>query len=89
MSLVGPRPERPEMLPQIQEDLPNFPLRFQIKAGITGFAQVSGFRGGGDEANFRKRLQYDLYYLNHWSPLLDLRILLVTIFGGFRHPNAF
>jgi exopolysaccharide biosynthesis polyprenyl glycosylphosphotransferase len=86
MSLVGPRPERPEMLDKIREEVPGFPLRLKVRCGITGWAQVNGFRG---RTSFRKRLQYDLYYLNNWSPLLDVRIVLATLFRGFRHPNAY
>lgn len=86
MSLVGPRPERPEMLERIQKELPAFPQRMRVRAGLTGWAQVNGYRG---RTSFRKRLQYDLYYLNNWSPMLDLRIVLFTLFRGFRHPNAY
>jgi exopolysaccharide biosynthesis polyprenyl glycosylphosphotransferase len=86
MSLVGPRPERPEMLDKIREEVPGFPLRLKVRCGITGWAQVNGYRG---KTSFRKRLQYDLYYLNNWSPLLDVRILIATVFRGFRHPNAY
>lgn len=86
MSLVGPRPERPEMLEKIKEEVPGFPLRLKVRAGLTGWAQVNGFRG---RTSFRKRLQYDLYYLNNWSPLLDVRIVIATIYRGFRHPNAY
>jgi len=86
MSLVGPRPERPEMLEKIQQEVPGFPLRLKVRAGLTGWAQINGFRG---RTSFKKRLQYDLYYLNNWSPLLDLRIVLATIYRGFKHPNAY
>ncbi len=77
MSLVGPRPERPEMLERIEREAPGFGRRLNIRAGLTGWAQVRGFRG---RTSFRKRLQYDLYYLNHWSPLLDVRIVAATLF---------
>ncbi len=86
MSLVGPRPERPEIMEKIVEEIPGFATRLKMRAGITGYAQVRGYRG---RTSFRKRLQYDLYYLNHWSPLLDLRILVETLFRGFHHPNAY
>ena len=86
MSLVGPRPERPEMMERIQHEIPGFPVRLKVRAGLTGWAQVNGFRG---RTSFRKRLQYDLYYLNHWSPMFDVRIVLATMFQGFRHPNAY
>jgi exopolysaccharide biosynthesis polyprenyl glycosylphosphotransferase len=86
MSLVGPRPERPEMLEKIRREVPGFPIRLKMRAGLTGWAQVHGFRG---RTSFRKRLQYDLYYLNHWSPMLDVRIVFTTLLRGFRHPNAY
>ena len=86
MSLVGPRPERPEIMEKIVDEIPAFATRLKMRAGITGYAQVRGYRG---RTSFRKRLQYDIYYLNHWSPLLDLRILVETLFRGFRHPNAY
>jgi len=85
MSLVGPRPERPEMLEKIQQEVPGFPLRLKVRAGLTGWAQINGFRG---RSSFKKRLQYDLYYLNNWSPLLDLRIVLTTLLH-LKHPNAY
>lgn len=86
MSLVGPRPERPEMLAKIRAEVPGFPQRLVVRAGLTGWAQINGFRG---RTSFRKRLQYDLYYVNNWSPLLDLRIVIATFFRGFKHPNAY
>ncbi len=75
MSLIGPRPERPEMLEQIRREIPEFPLRLTVRAGLTGWAQIHGLRG---RTCFRTRLAYDLHYVRHWSPLLDVRILLAT-----------
>ena len=86
MSLVGPRPERPELMDRIRREVPGFPMRLKVRAGITGWAQINGFRG---DTSFRKRLQYDLYYVHHWSPLLDLKIMIMTLVRGFRHPNAY
>jgi lipopolysaccharide/colanic/teichoic acid biosynthesis glycosyltransferase len=77
MSLIGPRPERPELFPQITREIPHFPQRLAAKAGITGWAQVHGYRGN---TSFQKRLDLDLFYINHWSPLLDLKILLATFY---------
>ena len=86
MSLVGPRPERPELMARLRREAPGFPMRLKVRAGITGWAQINGYRG---DTSFRKRLQYDLYYVHNWSPLLDIKIMFMTIFRGFRHPNAY
>jgi len=85
MSLVGPRPERPELIARFREDWRGYMLRQHVKAGMTGWAQVHGLRG---ETSLRKRLQYDLHYIRHWSLAFDLRILVMTLFRGFVHPNA-
>jgi putative colanic acid biosynthesis UDP-glucose lipid carrier transferase len=86
MSLVGPRPERPVFIQQFSKTIPNYMARHCVKAGITGWAQVHGWRGN---TSLRKRLQYDLYYITHWTPWLDLRILWMTLFRGFVHRNAY
>jgi len=86
MSLVGPRPERPFFVKQFSEEYKKYMLRHKVKAGITGWAQVKGFRGNCD---LRKRLQYDLYYVRNWSFWLDLRILLMTPWHVFRGRNAY
>ncbi|MDF1663591.1 MAG: exopolysaccharide biosynthesis polyprenyl glycosylphosphotransferase [Planctomycetota bacterium] len=85
MSLVGPRPERPEFLGDIAERIPHFPLRQSVKAGMTGLAQINGQRG---QAPLEDRLRFDLDYVQNWSLWLDLRILIVTMFGGFLSRNA-
>lgn len=86
MSLVGPRPERPALIEQFRETLPRYMLRHQFKAGITGWAQVNGWRGN---TSLRKRLQYDLYYLQHWSIWFDVKILALTLVRGLIHRNAY
>jgi Undecaprenyl-phosphate glucose phosphotransferase len=86
MSLVGPRPERPVFIAQFRKTIPNYMARHCVKAGITGWAQVHGWRGN---TSLRKRIQYDLYYITHWTPWLDLRILWLTVFRGFVHRNAY
>ncbi len=85
MSLVGPRPERPELVDRFKEDWRGYMIRQHVKAGMTGWAQVNGLRG---QTSLRKRLQYDLFYIRNWSLGLDLRILWLTLFRGFIHRNA-
>jgi Undecaprenyl-phosphate glucose phosphotransferase len=85
MSLVGPRPERPELIQKFREDWRGYMLRQHVKAGMTGWAQVNGLRG---HTSIKKRLQYDLFYVRHWSLSFDLRILWLTVFRGFVHRNA-
>ena len=86
MSLVGPRPERPVFVRKFQKTIPNYMARHAVKCGMTGWAQVNGWRGN---SSLRKRVQYDLYYITHWNPLFDLRILWLTVwhmlFGRQRH----
>jgi len=85
MSLVGPRPERPHFVQEFANTLPAYMLRHNVKAGMTGWAQISGLRG---DTSLKRRLQYDLYYINNWSFSFDLFILLRTPFVGFLHKNA-
>jgi Undecaprenyl-phosphate glucose phosphotransferase len=86
MSLVGPRPERPVFIQKFQKTIPNYMARHCVKAGITGWAQVHGWRGN---TSLRKRVQYDLYYITHWTPWLDLRIMAMTLLHGLFHRNAY
>jgi Undecaprenyl-phosphate glucose phosphotransferase len=80
MSLVGPRPERPPFVKQFKERIPQYMLRHRVKSGITGWAQVNGWRGN---TSIEKRIEYDLYYIENWSLLLDVKILILTLFRGF------
>ncbi|HZT80788.1 MAG TPA: undecaprenyl-phosphate glucose phosphotransferase [Gemmataceae bacterium] len=86
MSLVGPRPERPVFIQKFTKTIPNYMARHAVKAGITGWAQVNGWRGN---TSLRKRIQFDLYYITHWTPWLDLRILWLTVLHGVFHRNAY
>jgi lipopolysaccharide/colanic/teichoic acid biosynthesis glycosyltransferase len=86
MSLVGPRPERPEFVRQFRGHVPSYMLRHKVKAGITGWAQVNGWRG---DTSLEKRIECDLYYIRNWSLGLDLRILFLTPLKGFVHKNAY
>ena len=85
MSMIGPRPERPTFVHEFKHKIPDYMLRHRVKAGITGWAQVHGWRGN---TSIRKRLQYDLYYIQNWSLSLDLKILWMTIRSGIWH-NAY
>jgi lipopolysaccharide/colanic/teichoic acid biosynthesis glycosyltransferase len=78
MSLVGPRPERPEFIPMLQEAIPLYRARFAVKPGLTGWAQVNSDYGDSIEAAITK-LEYDLYYVRHRSLLFNLRILVRTV----------
>ncbi len=78
MSLVGPRPERPEFIDQFKHEIPQYMLRHKMKAGMTGYAQVRGYRGA---TSLKKRIQHDVHYIKHWSLGLDIRILAQTLFG--------
>jgi len=86
MSVVGPRPERPEFIEEFSKTIPNYMARHCVKTGITGWAQVHGWRGN---TSLRKRLQYDLYYITHWNPWLDLRILFLTVWKVLFHRHAY
>lgn len=86
MSLVGPRPERPELITEFRRQVPGYMLRHMMKAGITGWAQINGWRGNTD---LTKRIEHDLYYIENWSLGLDLKIMLLTPFRGLIHPHAY
>lgn len=86
MSVVGPRPERPVLIDTFRRSIPRYMLRHKIKAGITGWAQVNGWRG---DTSLKKRVQYDLYYIRNWSIGFDLRIMLLTLVRGFVDRNAY
>ncbi len=86
MSLVGPRPERPVFVHQFRKDIPHYMLRHKVKAGMTGWAQVNGWRGN---TSLDRRIECDLYYIRNWSYLLDLKIILMTLWKGFINKNAY
>jgi Undecaprenyl-phosphate glucose phosphotransferase len=86
MSLVGPRPERPPFVKQFKERIPQYMLRHRVKSGITGWAQVNGWRGN---TSLEKRIEYDLYYIENWSLRLDVKILILTLLRGFGQKHAY
>lgn len=86
MSVVGPRPERPFFVDQFRHNLPGYMLRHKVKAGITGWAQINGWRGN---TSLEKRIECDLWYIQNWSLWLDLKICLLTPLKGLIHPNAY
>jgi Undecaprenyl-phosphate glucose phosphotransferase len=86
MSLVGPRPERPPFVRQFKERIPQYMLRHRVKSGMTGWAQVNGWRGN---TSIEKRIEFDLYYIENWSLLLDVKILILTLFHGFGQKHAY
>jgi Undecaprenyl-phosphate glucose phosphotransferase len=86
MSIVGPRPERPVFIQEFRRRIPRYMLRHKVPAGITGWAQVHGWRG---DTSIDKRIEYDLYYIENWSLILDLKIVWMTVFRGFRNRNAY
>lgn len=86
MSLVGPRPERPFFVEKFREEIPRYMVKHQVRPGLTGWAQVNGYRG---DTSIRKRIEYDLYYIENWTLGLDIKILFLTIFKGFINKNAY
>jgi lipopolysaccharide/colanic/teichoic acid biosynthesis glycosyltransferase len=85
MSLVGPRPERPNFVEEFRNEIPHYMLRHKIKAGMTGWAQINGWRGN---TSLEKRIEHDLYYFENWSISFDVKILFMTIWKGFFSKSA-
>ncbi len=86
MSLVGPRPERPFFVEKFQEEIPRYMIKHQVRPGMTGWAQIHGLRG---DTSIRRRIDYDLYYIENWTLGLDMKILFLTVFRGFVNKNAY
>ena len=86
MSLVGPRPERPQFVDKFKEEIPRYMIKHQVRPGLTGWAQVNGYRG---DTSIRKRIEYDLYYIEIWTIGFDFKIILLTFFKGFINKNAY
>ena len=86
MSLIGPRPERPLWVEKFKEEIPRYMIKHQVRPGLTGWAQVNGYRG---DTSIRKRIEYDLYYIENWTMGFDMKILFLTFFKGFVNKNAY
>lgn len=86
MSLVGPRPERPFFVEKFREEIPRYMVKHQVRPGLTGWAQVNGYRG---DTSIRKRIEHDLYYIENWTLGFDLKIIFLTFFKGFVNKNAY
>ncbi len=86
MSLIGPRPERPQYVEKFREEIPRYMVKHQVRPGMTGWAQVNGYRGN---TSIRKRIEYDIYYIENWSLGFDFKILFLTVFKGFVNKNAY
>jgi Undecaprenyl-phosphate glucose phosphotransferase len=86
MSLVGPRPERPQFVEKFKEEIPGYMIKHQVRPGMTGWAQIKGFRG---DTSIRRRIECDLYYIENWTLMMDIKILFLTLFKGFINKNAY
>ena len=86
MSLVGPRPERPFFVEKFREEIPRYMVKHQVRPGLTGWAQVNGLRG---DSSIKKRIEYDIYYIENWTVSFDIKILFLTFFKGFINKNAY
>lgn len=86
MSIVGPRPERPQFVAQFKEEIPRYMVKHQVRPGLTGWAQVNGLRG---DTSIKDRIKFDIYYIENWSVLFDIRIMFMTVFRGLINKNAY
>ncbi|MDO4476298.1 MAG: undecaprenyl-phosphate glucose phosphotransferase [Lachnospiraceae bacterium] len=86
MSLVGPRPERPQYVEKFRDEIPRYMIKHQVRPGMTGWAQVNGYRGN---TSIRKRIEHDVYYIENWTVGFDFKILILTVFKGFINKNAY
>ena len=85
MSLVGPRPELPFFVNRFKESIPLYMVKHQVRPGITGWAQVNGFRG---DTSIQGRIEHDIYYIENWTLLFDIKILFMTVFKGLRNEEV-
>jgi exopolysaccharide biosynthesis polyprenyl glycosylphosphotransferase len=86
MSLIGPTPELPHFVDKFREEIPRYMVKHQVRPGLTGWAQVNGYRG---DTSIRKRIEYDLYYIENWTIWFDIKIIFMTFLTGFFNKNAY
>ncbi len=86
MSVVGPRPERPQFVEQFKEEIPRYMVKHQVRPGLTGWAQINGYRG---DTSIKRRIEYDIFYIENWTMSFDIKIMFLTIFKGFINKNAY
>ncbi len=86
MSVVGPRPERPQFVERFKEEIPRYMVKHQVRPGLTGWAQINGYRG---DTSIKRRIEYDIFYIENWTMSFDIKIMFLTIFKGFINKNAY
>ena len=86
MSVVGPRPERPQFVDQFKEEIPRYMVKHQVRPGLTGWAQINGYRG---DTSIKRRIEFDIFYIENWTMSFDIKIMFLTIFRGFINKNAY
>ncbi len=86
MSVVGPRPERPQLVEKFKEEIPRYMVKHQVRPGLTGWAQINGYRG---DTSIKRRIEYDIFYIENWTMSFDIKIMFLTIFKGFINKNAY
>ena len=86
MSVVGPRPERPQFVDQFKEEIPRYMVKHQVRPRLTGWAQINGYRG---DTSIKRRIEFDIFYIENWTMSFDIKIMFLTIFRGFINKNAY
>lgn len=86
MSIVGPRPERPQFVEKFREEIPRYMVKHQVRPGLTGWAQINGYRG---DTSIKRRIEYDIFYIENWTMSFDIKIMFLTLFKGFINKNAY
>jgi Undecaprenyl-phosphate glucose phosphotransferase len=86
MSVVGPRPERPQFVEKFKEEIPRYMVKHQVRPGLTGWAQINGYRG---DTSIKRRIEYDIFYIENWTMSFDIKIMILTLFNGLINKNAY